>query len=84
MCQCLEGEQDAFHITTDCALVNEDLREGILERLLVGNDARDESDLIQDNLTLLNCSRDNIFIKKAIEIIESNSIKFRKKIVLKK
>ena len=82
-CMCQVSEQDAFHIVAECPLVDLELREGVLDRLVIGNDVDEEEDLVRDNITLLNCARDDIFVGRIIEIIKSNVVAFRRKIVLK-
>ena len=66
-CSCGKGEQTAYHIVTQCDLVNPDLRRRALERL----QSREEAG--ETTTVLLNLSRDSAFISILSEIIDTHS-----------
>jgi hypothetical protein len=82
LCQCLEEEQTAFHILTNCTHVDEDIRENIIFLLQFGNGVASEEALIADNITLLNCSRDKTFVLQCLAAVQSSSLHLRSKITL--
>ena len=84
LCICEVEEQSAFHVLTNCTLVDETLRNVIISRLLYANDIADSNNLIADHISVLDCSRDEIFISKALEVIRNKNLKLRTKIKLVK
>ena len=82
MCPCGDGEQTAFYILTDCKMVPSSTRNAIIECMMLHNMIEDEDNLEADEASILNCSRDPIFIKLSLSIILSNNPPIRSKIVL--
>lgn len=82
LCACSEEEQTAFHILTNCALVNADVKQDICQQLVLTNNVKSVEDLIPDNVTLINCSRDNKFLSLCLEVIRNKSLSLRTKINL--
>ena len=82
MCPFGDGEQIAFHILTDCKMVPSSTRNVIIECMMLHNMIEDEDKLVADEVSILNCSRDPIFIKLCLSIILSNNPPIRSNIVL--
>ena len=82
MCPCGDGEQTAFHILNDCKMFHSSTRNAIIECMMLHNMIEDEGNLVADKVSILNCSRDPIFIKLCLSIILSNNPPIRSKIVL--
>ena len=83
MCPCGDGEQTALHILTDCNIVPSSTRNVIIECMMLHNMIEDEDNLVADEVSILNCSRDPIFfIKLCLSIILSNNPPIHSKIVL--
>jgi hypothetical protein len=83
LCVCGLEEQTAFHILTNCQLVEDDVRQDIINRMLRWNDVPSEDELHSDAITALNCSRDPAFIRMCVEVINTESLQLRSKIKLK-
>ena len=62
LCDCQLDDQTAFHILTSCEKVDADIREDIILILLLGNDVASADAVAADNISLLNCSRDKLFV----------------------
>ena len=62
LCECQLDDQTAFHILTSCEKVDADIREDIILMLLLGNDIASADPLAADNISLLNCSSDELFV----------------------
>ena len=76
MCPCGNGEQTAFHILAyNCKMVPSSTKKCYYR-------VNDEDNLIADEVSILNYSRDPIFIKHSLSIILSNNPPMRSKIVL--
>ena len=82
MCPCEDGEQTAFHILANCKMVPSSTRNAIIERMMLHNMIENEDNLVADEVSILNCSRDPIFIQLCLSIILSNNPPIRSKIVL--
>ena len=84
LCECLLEGQTAFHILTSCPKVDSDIREEIILMLLLGNDVATADALIADNISLLNCSRDEMFVQQCLKALRTSSLKLSTKITLSK
>ena len=82
MCPCEDGEQTAFHILANCKMVPSSTRNAIIECMMLHNMIENEDNLVADEVSILNCSRDPIFIQLCLSIILSNNPPIRSKIVL--
>ena len=61
MCPCGDGEQTVFHILTYCKMVPSSTRNTIIECMMIHNMIEDKDNLVADEVSILNCSRDPIF-----------------------
>ncbi len=84
LCMCAEGEQTAFHLLTSCPLVDIDCRVSLTHLLMLGNEVTSEEALATDYVSVLNCSRDNRFIKCCLNVAQTASLHLRTKIKLSK
>ena len=84
LCECLLEDQTAFHILTSCPKVYSDIREEIILILLLGNDVTTADALIADNISLLNCSRDEMFVQHCLKALRTSSHKLSSKITFSK
>ena len=86
LCECQFDDQTAFHILTNCEKVDADIREDIILMLLLGNDMTSADALATDNITisLLNCSRDKLFVQQCQKALKTSSLQLRTRITLLK
>ncbi len=84
MCACLEEEQTPFHLLTSCGLVDNEVKDEAVNKMLRWNDVDNEELLHADCTTILNCSRDSDFIKLGVEVVRNKKLDLRKKIKLGK
>ena len=76
LCSCGQEEQTAHHIITRCELVNQELRDRAQSCIQnLGNAA-------ENNIVLLNLSRDEKFMKILSDIINNHSDILRKDVIL--
>ena len=61
MCPCGDCEQTAYHILTGCKMVPSSTRNAIIKCMMLHNMIEDEDNLVADEVSILNCSRDPIF-----------------------
>ena len=61
MCPCRDGKQTAFHILANCKMVPSSTRNAIIECMMLHDMIEDEDNLVADEFSILNCSRDPIF-----------------------
>ena len=72
LCICGSDEQTAIHLLSSCDLVDMDLK---------CNSSRSMVDLAAEQCsTILNCSRDYMFVNLCIGIVESQGLNLRRKI----
>ena len=81
ICLCGEEEQTAYHIITECRLVDCNLRRDSLQAIWRCNMTNNPP---ADNISLLNCSRDNRFMNCLTEVVSNDSLKLRTKYVIVK
>ena len=84
LCECQLDDQTAFHILTSCEKVDADIREVIILMLLLGNDMASADALAADNISLLNCSRDELFVQQCLKALKTSSLQLRTRITLLK
>ena len=77
LCECQLDDQTAFHILTSCEKVDADIREVIILMLLLGNDVASADTLAVDNISLLNCSRDELFVQQCLKTLKTSSLQIR-------
>ena len=82
LCECQLDDQTAFHILTSCEKVDADIREDIILMLLLGNDIASADALAADNISLLNCSRDELFVQHCLKALKTSSLQLRTRITL--
>ena len=82
LCECQLDDQTAFHILTSCEKVDADIREVIILILLLGNDVALADALAADNISLLNCSRDELFVQQCLKALKTSSLQLRTRITL--
>ena len=84
LCECQLHDQTAFHILTSCEQVDADVREDIILMLLLmlGNDVASADALAADNISLLNCSRDELFVQQCLKALKTSSLQLRTRIIL--
>ena len=80
MCACGTAEQSAFHIAVDCPLSQEDKNEEILALLAKAN----SDNLVKDEITLLNCSRQPAFVAHCLKVARCSKLNLRTNIILLK
>ena len=80
MCACGTAEQSAFHIAVDCPLSQEDKIEEILALLAKAN----SDNLVKDEITLLNCSRQPAFVAHCLKVARCSKLNLRTNIILLK
>ena len=78
LCECQLDDQTAFHILTSCEKVDAD----IILMLLLGNDVASADALAADNISLLNCSRDELFVQQCLKALKTSSLQLRTRITL--
>ena len=78
LCECQLDDQTAFHILTSCEKVDAD----IIIMLLLGNDVASADALAADNISLLNCSRDELFVQQCLKALKTSSLQLRTRITL--
>ena len=84
LCKCLLEDQTAFHVLTSCTKVDLGIREEIILMLLLGNDVATADLLVADNISLLNCSRDEMFVQKCLQALKTSLLKLCSKLTLLK
>ena len=84
LCECQLDDQTAFHILTSCEKVDADIREDIILMLLLGNDIASADALAADNISLLNCARDELFVQHCLKALKTSSLQLRTRITLSK
>ena len=52
--------------------------------LLLGNDVATANLLVADNISLLNCSGDEMFVQKCLQALKTSSLKLNSKLTLSK
>ena len=77
LCLCGKEEQTAHHIITRCELVNQELRDRAQSSKL-----KDFGNTAENNIVLLNLSRDEKFMKILSDIIDNHSNILRKDVIL--
>lgn len=82
LCVCSQEEQTAFHILSNCILVNADIRGSISHHLMLVNDTNSIEELIPDNVTIINGSRNRQFLSLCVEVTQNKSLLLRTKITL--
>ena len=81
ICECGIDEQTAFHITAACKLVDKELQMECKRAITRCNGV---DVVIEDYISLLNSSRDKLFIDNLLKIVENNSPRLRKKYIIVK
>ena len=84
LCECQLDDQTAFHILTSCEKIDADIREDIILMLLLGNDVASADALAADNISLLNCSRDKLFVQQCLKALKTSSLQLHTRITLLK
>ena len=84
LCECLLEDQTAFKFLTSCPKVDSDIRGEVILMLLLGNDVATADALIADNISLLNYSRDELFVQQCLKALRTSLLKLRSKITLRK
>ena len=69
LCECQLDDQTAFHILTSC----ENVAAAIILMLLLGNDVASADALAADNISLINCSRDELFVQQCLKALKTSS-----------
>ena len=83
LCSCGLEEQTSVHLLTNCSLVENSLRAEAIRIMSLCNNVRPGLQHSFDpNCAILNCSRDQNFIKLCIEIVETEDLNLRLKINL--
>ena len=84
LCECQLDDKTAFHILTSCEKVDADIREDIILMLLLGNDVASADALAADNISLLNCSRDELFVQKCLKALKTSLLQLCTMITISK
>ena len=85
LCICGSDEQTAIHLLSSCDLVDMDLKCQAKHIITLCNSSRSMVDLAAEQCsTILNCSRDYMFVNLCIGIVESQGLNLRRKINLSK
>ena len=82
LCQCGMEEQTAFHLLSDCDLVELETRDKLVYHLQLGNSVNSAEELAGDHVTILNCSRDKKFIELCRDVVETECLQLQRKIIL--
>jgi hypothetical protein len=77
LCVCGLTEQTSHHVIADCTLVDEQ-RRMLISEILISSDNTSE-----DEISLLNCSRNPVFIGHCLQIVRANLQDFRTDIILR-
>ena len=80
LCVCGLEEQTAFHLVSSCVLISDNVKSTLMNSMLKHNKAP----LIEDEISLVNSSRDIEFIKGCLHVIKNGSLQLRSKIQLLK
>ena len=78
LCECGLEEQTAFHLVSSCSLTPDNVKDAMMENMMKYNGTT----LIEDEISLINCSRDKSFIKGCLQVVQNGSLKLRSKIQL--
>ena len=78
----LNEEQTAFHLLTECPLIEKDPHQKIIRKITLASEAESEKELVADSVTILNCSRDSSFIQLCLEVVNNEAFKLRTEIQL--
>jgi hypothetical protein len=84
LCICLEEEQTGFHLLASCSLVDVDVREQLIHRMMLCNLVKHEEELVHDPVTIINSSRDPEFVALCLEVVRTQDLQLRSKITLSK
>ena len=85
LCICGSDEQTAIHLLSSCDLVDMDLKCQAKHIITLCNSSRSMVDLAAEQCsTILNCSRDYMFVNVCVGIVESQGLNLRRKINLSK
>ena len=85
LCICGSDEQTAIHLLSSCDLVDMDLKCQAKHIITLCNSSMSMVNLAAEQCsTILNCSRDYMFVNLCIGIVESQGLNLRRKINLSK
>ena len=84
ICSCGTEEQTAMHLLTRCPSVDEELSDAAIYYLVLCNKVNDMSEILYDDIAILNSSRDPKFIDICCQIVMNDKLMLRKKIELPK
>lgn len=84
LCACGEEAQTATHLLTNCSFVGPERLIKAINIMQTCNAKDSLADIVQDPFSILNCSRDPVFIALCLEIVELDSLHLRRKVQLKK
>ena len=84
LCECLEDVQSGFHLITACPLVDCGVRDNISEILIKYNNADSFELVIDDYISVLNCSRSKIFIEMCLKIVANSKLNLRSEFTIMK
>ena len=80
LCACGLEEQTTIHLLTNCDYAEENVRDGAILQLNLGNDNLNLVEL--GTIAALNCSRDPRFVQVCKDIVENDRLDLRTKISL--